>query len=413
MTTLRMSSNWVDGDRFFDREAELVLLRERMKNGTHTLLTAQRRMGKTSLVRELLRQLDDEGEVATVFVDVEAAMDAADAVAELAVQAQPLQSVRGRIASWLSSSLRGVRENVEELGVSELKVRLRAGMDSGNWQRTGDQVFEALAANERPVVLAIDELPILVNRLLKGNEYRITSNRREATDSFMGWLRKNCQTHPGRVCLIISGSVGLEPVLSQANLSAHANVYRPFDLKPWSHDIAVECLAALARGHDIRLPEEVRDEMCRRLRCCVPHHVQRFFNHLYEYLTRDQRKESTLSDVARVYQDDLLGARGQTDLLHYEERLQMVLGDRACAVARSFLTAAAVKGGLVEYSEVESRRELAESGSEANLVDDVLHVLEHDGYLERRAGGYGFVSGLLEDWWRARYGHGTSSVSQG
>ena len=80
MTTLRMSSNWVDGERFFDREAELGLLRERMKNGTHTLLTAQRRMGKTSLVRELLRQLNDEGEVATVFVDVEAAMDAADAV---------------------------------------------------------------------------------------------------------------------------------------------------------------------------------------------------------------------------------------------------------------------------------------------------------------------------------------------
>ena len=47
MTTLRMSSNWVDGDRFFDREVELQLLRERVENGTHTLLTAQRRMGNT------------------------------------------------------------------------------------------------------------------------------------------------------------------------------------------------------------------------------------------------------------------------------------------------------------------------------------------------------------------------------
>ena len=32
MTTLRMSSNWVDGDRFFNREAELQLLRERVEN---------------------------------------------------------------------------------------------------------------------------------------------------------------------------------------------------------------------------------------------------------------------------------------------------------------------------------------------------------------------------------------------
>ena len=37
-------------------------------------------------------------------------------------------------------------------------------------------------------------------------------------------------------------------------------------------------------------------------------------------------------------------------------------------------------------------------------VDHVLHVLRHDGYLEPEDGGYRFVSRLLEDWWRGRYG---------
>jgi hypothetical protein len=76
------------------------------------------------------------------------------------------------------------------------------------------------------------------------------------------------------------------------------------------------------------------------------------------------------------------------------------------------LTAAAVNDGLLEYWVVESRRELEDPGREDNLVDSVLHVLEHDGYLEGRPGGYGFVSGLLEDWRCARYGHGTYSVIQ-
>ena len=76
----KAGANWVDGDRFFDREAELAVLTERVRNGHHTLLTAQRRMGKTSLVRELLRRLKDEGRFRTVFVDVEDAPTAADVV---------------------------------------------------------------------------------------------------------------------------------------------------------------------------------------------------------------------------------------------------------------------------------------------------------------------------------------------
>ena len=39
---VKAGGNWVDGDRFFDRETELEALRERIGDGTHTLLTAQR-----------------------------------------------------------------------------------------------------------------------------------------------------------------------------------------------------------------------------------------------------------------------------------------------------------------------------------------------------------------------------------
>ena len=189
-TELRKAgANWVDGDRFFDRETELQALTERVRDGTHTLLTAQRRMGKTSLVRELLRRLNDEGTFATVFVDLEGANDAADAVAEIAIQAKPVQKAWDRIRSGFANHLKDIRGHVEEVGFADLRVKLRAGIDAGSWQRNGDQIFEALAANEKPVVLAIDELPILVNRLLKGQDYRLTPERREAADQFLSWLR--------------------------------------------------------------------------------------------------------------------------------------------------------------------------------------------------------------------------------
>ncbi len=406
-TQLRKAgANWVDGDRFFDRKAELEDLRERVQNGTHTLLTAQRRMGKTSLVREFLRQLEDEGHYTTVFVDLEAANDPSDAVAEIAIRARPVQRAWNRILSGFANRLADVRDRIDEIGVSELKIKLRAGIDSGNWQRQGDQVFAALAASDKPVVLAIDELPILVNRLLKGSDYRVTPKRTAATDEFLAWLRKNAQDHRGAVILVLSGSVGLEPILRQAGLSAHANIYPSLELHPWSHDTSSQCLAALAQTYDLDLREEARAEICRRLRCCVPHHVQQFFDYLHQHLRRMDRNAATTDDIRQVYERDFLGVRGQVDLEHYEGRLRLVLGDDGYTTALALLTEAAVNEGHLTDSAIRRYHDALASSGAGNAVpiEVVLYSLEHDGYLEVRPDGYRFVSRLLEDWWRARHG---------
>ncbi len=399
----KAGGNWVAGDDFFDREAELEALAERVKDGTHTLLTAQRRMGKTSLVRELLRRLGDEEAVETIFVDLEATGTPADAVTEIAFQAKAAQGAWHRIRQLFKNVLPQETEVSGKVPGAELRVKLRAGVDAGNWRYTGDQIFAALAANEKQVVLALDELPILVNRLLKGDDYAITPERKRETDEFLSWLRKNGQAHRGKISMILSGSVSLEPILQQAGLSAHANIFSPFDLKPWNEETASRCLGTLAETYGLDLSKKVREAMCERLRCQIPHHVQRFFDVLHEDLRRAGRKAASLEDVQRVYESDMLGVRGQMDMPHYEGRLRMVLGDEGCRVALDLLTEAAVAGGVLKDDAVARQRERQ---AEANTmpIEDVLHVLEHDGYLERHEGGYHFVSGLLEDWWRTRYG---------
>lgn len=339
-------SNWVEGDRFFDRENELEALEERVRDGVHTLLTAQRRMGKTSLVRELQRRLRETGEFEAVFVDLEAAMDPADAIAEIGVQARPLGGIWDRIKSGFANILQDAGEHLEELAVADVKVKLRAGINAGNWPQRGDAILAALATSDRPVVLALDEFPILVNRLLRDDEDRITREGRRDGDAFLSWLRRAGQVHGGQVVIVPSGSVGLEPILAQAGLSAQANIFSAYDLKPWSERTAGACLAELASSYGVGLPPEVREDMCRRLRCCIPHHVQMFFDKLHDHLRRAGQANATLEDAERVYLHDLLSVRGQMDLQHYEGRLETVLGRTGYPVALEVLTAAAVGHGL-------------------------------------------------------------------
>ena len=397
-------SNWVDGDRFFDREAELAVLAERASEGTHTLLTAQRRMGKTSLLREHLRRLSGASDFETVFVDLEDATSVADAVAEIATASMSVRRAWDRIRAGFSNVLGGLGGQIDTLGVGDVHVKLRAGIDAGNWRQKGDDVFRALADVDTPVVLAIDELPILVNRLLKGHDYRVTPQRREVTDLFLAWLRRNGQSYRGRIILILCGSVGLEPILRQAGLSAHANIYAPFDLKPWDEETAVACIRELASTYELLVPPSVAEHMCRRLRLAVPHHVQQFFDCLQMLLHRTRRVEATLEDVETVYAEDMLGARGQAGLDHYESRLRLVLGAERYPLALELLSEASRPSGLLHATVDAYRRRYAPELPNQRTIEDVLHVLEHDGYLKRRSDGYGFLSGWLEDWWRARYG---------
>ena len=408
MVLRKAGANWVDGDRFFDREDELRILEDRVRDGTHTLLTAQRRMGKTSLARELLRRLADTGEFDTVFVDLEGARDAADAISEMASALASVQNLWARIKAGFSSGVRELGSHIEDVGVHEFKVRLRAEIDPGSWRARGDDLFAASTGSELPLVLVIDEIPILVSRMVQGGDT-------QAADEFLSWLRKAGQSHRGKVCFVLSGSVGLEPILHRAGLPAHVNIFLPYELKAWSEQTAVECLKELAGTYGLQVPDMVLREACSRMRSCVPHHVQQFFSLLHERLDWMGRTEADAEDGRRVYEEDLLGVPGQAHLEHYETRLRLVLGDTEYRTALALLTEAASSDGRLSHAAVSEYLQppAAATGPALASVEEVLYLLQHDGYLAMDGdAGYRFTSGLLEDWWRARHARHFVPIAQ-
>ena len=137
----------------------------------------------------------------------------------------------------------------------------------------------------------------------------------------------------------------------------------------------------MAITDEISLSIDVRHEMCRRLRCCVPHHVEQFYFYLFEELRRREQTEADLGDVERVYRDEMLGISGQVDLNHYETRLNAVLGPKRYWVARELLTEAAVNDGILRDESVRRFIDSLRSLPSASLenVRNVLRVLEHDG----------------------------------
>jgi hypothetical protein len=227
--------NWVDGGRFWGRETDLRIFASHIAAGAHQLLIAQRRMGKTSLMKETARRLGDHYTV--VFVDLQKCLSSPDAIVELSLAIHPYQSLWNRLTRIFGGVVERAREHIESVELGEIGVKLRAGL-VGEWHRKGDALMEVLAGSESPVLLLIDEAPILVNRILKGADYQITPERREQADLFLSWLRDNSVRHQGKIRIVLSGSIGLEPILRQGRLSATLNNFEPFELKPWDEGTA-------------------------------------------------------------------------------------------------------------------------------------------------------------------------------
>ena len=395
MERMRSSTGrWVTGDDFFARERELEILESRVRDGNHVLLTGQRRMGKTSLAKELGRRLEEQGWV-SLFADVEGATCADDVIADIAEAIHPILPIASRISSAMS---RWFDENVEEISASEFRLKIRAGL-AGSWRRWGIELIDQCAQHDQPVLLIIDELPIFLLRLLRDEDGQ------EKVDEFLSWLRSVFQIQATESpVLLVSGSIGLGPLVQRLGIPDRINYFHPIRLGPWSRKTSIECLQCLAENSGLTINNDVANAAYEAIGSGIPHYVQSYFAHLHEFAVMRDRSHLTVDDADYVYRNSVLGPSGQSDLAHYEARLKNALDEDSHRIAIEILAEAATQGvfgasaksSLVQWYE-------PTVPDVTQVVKEVLDVLKHDGYLYATEDGYRFSFQLLESWWRIRF----------
>lgn len=389
--------NWVSGPRFWGREHELSSLLRLIEDGANVSIIAQRRIGKTSLMHEASEKLP-QGYIG-LHIDLQAAQDVSDVVVKMVTATQTVSTIWPRIRGCFGNFFQSVKDSIESISVYEFEVQLKAGLSGNAWQEKGSQALCELAKLEKPVVLFIDELPILIDRLL------LRPDGRESVHTLLCWLRNQSQLHQGRICMIFAGSIGLEPVLGRIGLTADINHLTPFVLDPWADDVAMGCLKALATYQNLELPENCSSNMLELLGCNIPYHVQLFFFYMHEHCRAQGKTSVSDQDVKDVFDRRMLNTKGHSDLTHMESRLLKMFTSEEFPFVRDVLTQAAIAGRIrpVDIRALWKRNELSPNDY-LSIAPHIFDVIEHDGYLKKRGdGSYEFVSNLLRQWWKAKY----------
>lgn len=163
LTNPFITEGYLSPEYFCDRKEETALLMRHVTNNCNVALIAPRRLGKSGLIRNCFFQPEIKENYYTFYIDIYETKNMSEFVYELGKCILNTLKPLGRKA-WegfvaiLRSLQHTITFNVE--GMPEWKVNIG---DIRNPDITLDEIFEYLAAADRPCIVAIDEFQVIAD----------------------------------------------------------------------------------------------------------------------------------------------------------------------------------------------------------------------------------------------------------
>lgn len=373
---------------FFPRPAVTDDLWERIDAGS-VLLEAPRRVGKSSLLKELLNHPRRGWRCA--YVDVQdAAGPGTPPEAQLVGKIlEALHQIDPGAAKKIAfgNGVVGFFRNFDSIGAVKFVREIGAG-----WEERGAAIVTALASQrvgKDRVVVMVDELPYFLAGLQRQDPDQAEGRIRHVLD----WLRRIRMAHLN-LHWVFAGSIGLDAFCARLGLTGTLNDLSPFRLPPLKREELESLVAALELGQGLGLELEARHLFMETLGDWpIPFFVQLLFQHSMEQC--EMRDVLRREHVAQGRTSML--TRRNSSMAHWEQRLQETFDQEAHSWVHLILAQAAKADQGLSLQAVQN---LGIAHGLAGDLNAILQTLEHDGYLVRDGDRYRFQSSLLREWWR-------------
>jgi len=387
----------VQGDDFYPRPNDLARLCRELKNDGNVLLTAPRRVGKTSLVLEFCR-LEREQQRPAVFLNVEGCHDEL-AFAEKLVNALGEAGIKpdvvGICALFFSRARQAVAGLKVQAGLVGFDLALPEDPDQGSLGQILERVFKRIEGEGSPVVVIIDEMPELLlalGRLEHGTD---------RVSRFLHWLRSLRQTYRQQVRWVFLGSIGLDSFVDSRCLRKTINDLTSLTMEALTEDEAHKFLDRLGRATGLAIDEVQRDRIARKIGWLLPHHLQIFVHALVDLGALKVDAEAVDTAFNQMLAPANL-SQFDTWRQRLDEQLDQVEALAAKDILRHLCQHAKGRKRPQILDVLMSTRPSADAGDVEERLGRLLVLLQRDGYLMESRGQYSFRSFLLREYWHRR-----------
>lgn len=373
-----------ENEKYLERPEINKLFWHAITNKEHVLFTAPRRVGKSSVMKDL-EKTAPEG-ILAIYQNVESDKSSQDFYLRLwsliVSQLNGSQRWKMKISDWLRQ---------RQIGEISIDGAIKIESTDLNYKRELLDLIEELGkTNDTTIVLMLDEFPDAVNNVRK--------NEGDAAAIDLLHVMRAIRHEEKFKCfrLVIAGSIGLEHVITSIDRIKLINDLRRIPVGALDKIEVKKLLTLMLQGATMQMGESEQEYLMQKVQHWLPYFFQLMVVKCNEMAYRANQTAVSNEVIDAAFEAILSENEHFSD---WETRLRDYLSKSDNQYCLGLLTRCAHSDFTLQQAYNYSKTARPDTGYKA-LIDDVLIK---DGYLVEDGGKLKFLSPFLNAWWAKRH----------
>ena len=377
------TGNPARGDDFFKRENVIEQAWDYLESGSHILIAAPRRVGKTSL----MKYLEDfpRPPFSLIYLITESVNSEKEFYRRILNRIVKTDFVKK--SKKVLNFLERHKPTIKRIGVDGIEFGVR---EEHNYFEMLGSILKSPQPEANKLVIMIDEFPETLENIIEdegdaAGRHFLQSNREIRQDSE---ITENVQ-------FIYTGSIGLENIVSRLNAVSTINDLVRLKVPPLTESEANQMIQGLLTSVQFVLTDGVIEYIFHQIEWLIPFYIQLIMQEL-----RNISREQGIGAIEKSHVDkalqEMLEQRNHFE--HWHTRLRTTFKGRDYSFVKDVLNITS------EKSEITSNEifDLAVKYDIEISFKDIIGSLVYDGYINNHeeVHMYRYNSPILRMWWR-------------